>query len=325
MQPLDHVWSSISLFHSSSTTQKYLHKCYKNFSIQDASSASFQNCPTFIYYLEYAQTYYQEAARSSLSLRPILLFYGFIQLLKACLLTIDSTYPSTSSVLAHGVSTRKRKKQQYEFIHDEVKIQKNGLLSFVADRMFHMKHLENNKINMLHLLSEIPEMQNHLMYYKFPSTTKLISLSNKEYYTNNNVLDEFHLTANRLESYFRKSLQISLSVKEEKKSVHFLLDNPLTINYHGPFKYDLYSNAYHLSTNKESSCFAFSEIMIHYLLLYNLSMIARYETEWWMELIKTTPNEDFPLIKRFLDITQVKGPFLISKWLLEEQNYLINI
>ena len=27
------------------------------------------------------------------------------------------------------------------------------------------------------------------------------------------------------------------------------------------------------------------ELLIHYLLLYNLSMISRYETDWWYDLL----------------------------------------
>ena len=56
--------------------------------------------------------------------------------------------------------------------------------------------------------------------------------------------------------------------------------------------------------------------MVHYLLLYNLSMIARYETEWWSELTKMMPNKDYPFIKTFLDITLQKSPFLIYEYLM---------
>ena len=61
------------------------------------------------------------------------------------------------------------------------------------------------------------------------------------------------------------------------------------------------------------------DILIHYLLLYNLSMIARYETEWWFELMKTTPNTDYPFIKTFLSITEKKGPHLALEFLSERQ------
>ncbi len=82
----------------------------------------------------------------------MLLFYGISQLFKACLLTIDPNYPESTTVLAHGVTTRKRKKQGYQFLEDEVKVQKNGLFTHVAEQLFHMKHLESEKFNMLDLM-----------------------------------------------------------------------------------------------------------------------------------------------------------------------------
>jgi len=45
-------------------------------------------------------------------------------------------------------------------------------------------------------------------------------------------------------------------------------------------------------------------------------MIARYETEWWSELIKTMPNKDYPFIVQFLNITSKKGPFLAYQYLM---------
>lgn len=319
---INQVWRTIQLFSSSSTTQKYLQKCYKNYPIEKSNLFSFQNCSTFIYYLEFAQTYYKQSEDCPLTLRPILQFYGYINLLKACLLTIDPNYPSTTTLLSHGVTTRKRKKHHYQFLKDEVKIQKNGLFSYMGENMFHVKHLEGEKITMEKLLCQIPELLNERSYFHLEKNFKVTRISDLEYSTTNKVLDSFHFTASRFENYLNESYRLALQVKEEKNTLLFQLETPLTYNYHNPFMYNILNKEFYFPSNKDLNYPQFGEIMTHYLLLYNLSMIARYETEWWMELVKTTPNEDFPLIQAFLDITQVKGPFLISKWLLEERNYI---
>lgn len=85
---------------------------------------SFENCYPFIYYLEHGKNYYELYKVAPFSIQPMLLFYGISQLFKACLLTIDPNYPESTTVLAHGVTTRKRKKQGYQFLEDEVKVQK---------------------------------------------------------------------------------------------------------------------------------------------------------------------------------------------------------
>ncbi|WP_418922207.1 YaaC family protein, partial [Bacillus thuringiensis] len=140
---------------------------------------SFENCYPFIYYLEHGKNYYELYKKAPFSIQPMLLFYGISQLFKACLLTIDPNYPESTTVLAHGVTTRKRKKQGYQFLEDEVKIQKNGLFTHVAEQLFHMKHLEAEKFNMLELMGNIPELQNLFRYsqkgstlYKIDSTIK---------------------------------------------------------------------------------------------------------------------------------------------------------
>ncbi|MEH7304285.1 YaaC family protein [Neobacillus drentensis] len=45
------------------------------------------------------------------------------------------------------------------------------------------------------------------------------------------------------------------------------------------------------------------------LLIYNLSMIARYETEWWRELTKMMQNRDYPFIWSLLNVTMQKDHF----------------
>ena len=74
-----------------------------------------------------------------------------------------------------------------------------------------------------------------------------------------------------------------------------------------------------LSLNKNSWLFRYLNLLSHYLVSYNLSMIARYETEWWAELMKTMPNDDYPCIVQFLKISQSKVPFLIFEWIRSER------
>ncbi|MEM5590684.1 YaaC family protein [Niallia circulans] len=44
-------------------------------------------------------------------------------------------------------------------------------------------------------------------------------------------------------------------------------------------------------------------------------MIARYEIEWWSELLKTMPNRDYPFIESFIQVSAEKGPELIYQFL----------
>ncbi|WKB35881.1 YaaC family protein [Terrilactibacillus sp. S3-3] len=65
----------------------------------------------------------------------------------------------------------------------------------------------------------------------------------------------------------------------------------------------------------------FPEAMVHYLVLYNLSMICRYETEWWYDLHFQRASADIAFIKQFLDISSRKIPAILLDFItMMEEN-----
>lgn len=310
-------WTNYSIFFSAEHSQKMLKKNYEKLNIEQPEQKSFENCYPFIYYLEHAKTYYEQAKHSPLLIQPILMFYGFVHLIKACILTIQPNYPENTSVLAHGVSTRKRKKQQYHFFQDEVKIQKNGLFPFMAEKMFHMKHLEGEKANMEELLKLIPELSD--LFTNFEGTSIFFGVHNSQnhFSVSSKILDHYHMTEGRFQEYYKSKSQVpSLFLDNKNNHIEMKLELDTGKDI-APLRYHFEEGTFHLPIIK-SELIHYPEIMIHYLLLYNLSMIARYETEWWSELVKMMPNKDYPFICNFLSIALNKGPFLVYQYLVSQ-------
>jgi hypothetical protein len=312
-----HDWNSYTMFFSSSFSQSFLKNSYQKQKIEKAEQKSYQNCYPFIYYLEHSKIYYAQAAQAPLLIQPILLFYGFVHLIKACILLKDPNYPDTTSVLAHGVSSRKRKKQQYLFLEDEVKFQKTGLFPFMSEKLFGLKQLEGNKVTMEELLLYIPELSQLFFQIDNKRTYEEAKYSNGGLLISNKILDAFYMTENRFEDYLRAKFQKEVSVSNiDKETLKVMVEE----NHFGevlPFRYNILENKYFIS-HQRGDFSHFPEILIHYLLLYNLSMIARYETEWWSELLKMMPNNDYPYIHLFLETTLKKGPYLIFQFLNSE-------
>lgn len=305
------------MFFSANTTQNYLKKCYNKNNIDSPEQKAYENCYPFIYYLEHGKIYYEQAKVSPLIIKPILLFYGFVHLLKACILTIDPNYPETTSVLAHGVSSRKRKKQQFLFYQDEVKFQKTGLFPFISEKLFHMKQLEGDKISMELLFKQVPELSNLLQQVE--NKPSFITVKNEvdEFHIPVSVIDTFHMTENRFVDYFLSKSKEAYSYERSEGDYLVFKKNNWDGYDYTPLKYNLEKDTFSFPVTKEFSL-QFHEILVHYLLLYNLSMIARYETEWWSELVKTMPNKDYPLIETFLQISLEKGPFLVYQNLMSK-------
>lgn len=304
-------WKEYSFFFSAENTRNYLKNKYLKQKWENPEQKGFENCYPFIYYLEHGQVYYKQAEDSPLILKPILLFYGFVHLIKACILTVDPLYPETTSVLAHGVTSRKKKKQNYQFFQDEIKFQKNGLFPYMSETMYGVKQLEGDKMSMEELLKLIPELDDLFFKLEGTHTFALLEERSDQLVIPEKVLDRYHMSHNRLKEFLNSKFNNIFSFSEDNRS--FSLNDSL-FRHPGPLKYHLEEGAFAFPLEK-NQFFHFPELLIHYLLLYNLSMIARYETEWWGELTKMMPTKDYPFIESFLRITLQKGPFLIFQYL----------
>lgn len=306
-------WNYLQTFYSATHTQQFLNGCYDKF--PDKSHLSFQNSYTFIYYLEHGKKYYNQALVAPYELQPVLLFYGMIQLMKATILTVDPNYPETTQVLAHGVSTRKRKRSQYEFLHDEVKVQKNGLLTHFSEKMFHVKHLEGEKFKMGDLMRKIPELH-HLFYYinkeKIAYPMVKSSENNLSLSIDSHLLDKLNLTYEGFIHFLESYVSIDPEKCQEKNNqITIALNKPLNPINSVPIQWEANNQIFHIPTKRELFQ-GFPELLVHYLLLYNLSMICRYETDWWGELFHSFSSNDLPFITEFLEVTKYKVPYYIS-------------
>ncbi len=304
-------WKNYSHFFSAENTQDFLKKKYTKLGLENSDQKGFENCYAFIYYLEHGQVYYKQAENSPLILKPILLFYGLVHLIKACLLTVNPLYPENSAVLAHGVTTRKRKKQNYQFFHDEIKFQKSGLFPYMSEAMFGLKQLEGDKMQMEELFRLIPELDSLFYELEGIHTFTVLEQHDQEFVISEKIMDHYHMSSNRFKDFLQSKFVNQFEFPND--SLSFLLNDP-SLRSPSPLKYNLEAESFDFALHR-SPFFHFPELLIHYLLLYNLSMIARYETEWWGELTKMMPTKDYPFIDSFLSITTQKGPFLIYQYL----------
>ncbi|MFV8830449.1 YaaC family protein [Alkalihalobacterium sp. APHAB7] len=312
MELQHNIWNKALPFRSTNYTQSILKICYEAKAIKDSDVLAFQNTYPFIYYLEHGEKYFSQVQTSPIEIKPVLLFYGMVQLMKACLLLNDPHYPETSQVLAHGVTTRKRKKSQYIFLDDEVKIQKNGLLTHFSDKMFHVKHFSSEKYKMRLLLRQIWETHSLFTQIEKKKKPSQLHISNVAVKLPNKILDDYQFGPSSFCSYLSERSKHSYKPKlDHQTNGHFLItiNSPISSIQCHPFLYDGIEK-YYLSPYK-SDLLDIPEVIAHYLILYNLSMICRYETEWWGELFHHYPESDYPFIYKFLSIAAEKVPLLL--------------
>ncbi|QHE50573.1 YaaC family protein [Pontibacillus sp. HMF3514] len=309
MQNIQSIYTQLQ---SAPFTQKYLKECYKQQGFEDPEKKCFDNTYRFIYFLEHAETYYEQGRKAPLSIKPVLYFYGMSQLLKAALLTCRPDYPETTAVLAHGVSSRKRKKQNYTFLQDEVKIQHKGLFSYVSKHLFHVDHLLDQKFSMDELLRRIPEVDH---VYQFPNKpSSFYSIGHQENQILKipiRILDDYHWTYSYFEQHMK---QVLPNIKDIEQQEDFIVINMYApIDHLGRSFFYMDSQTEQLVLPKRRSLFSYlPEVLNHYILLYNLSMICRYETEWWGDVLHSFSSEDLVFIQAFLETTSEKIPRLMA-------------
>ncbi|TCP22145.1 YaaC-like protein [Scopulibacillus darangshiensis] len=307
-------WSRFHPYQSVSFCQSFLKQCYGKKKLAEPMTNSYKNGYPLCYYLEHAKQYYSQADCAPDEIKPVLLFYGMVQLFKACLLTVDPDYPEKTHVLAHGVSSRKRKKQSYGFLDDSVKIQKLGLFPHIAEQLFHMKPLEGQKVTMGALLKKIPEL--HSLFERLTDAgthRRLNPASDGTYAISSLILDDLHVTGRRFGQFLKSYGGFIQENKAHDQIVVTFKDEPDPF-YSPFFHFDVTGDLY-LPRQKECEDLTLTEPLVHYLILYNLSMISRYETEWWYDLHFQRVSTDLSFIKSFLEVTSIKVPYLVGHYL----------
>jgi hypothetical protein len=311
----DDISTLYTYLQSQQTAQNYLYKRYKKIKTVDAERKSYENCNVFLYCLEHGLKYYNAGKELDPLIQPVMFFYGMTHLLKALILTKRPEYPESTTVLAHGVSARKRKKKNYSFLEDEVKIQHNGLFPYFSEHLFQMKQIPFEKISMISLLSLIPELTKYFQLKETVNLVKIGTTGTNQLEIPKTICDAYHLTENAFITKVSKYLPGITHTNLTKDTIILKLEEPITRRT-GPFQIDM-ANSIYLPADR-NLFFPISEVMVHYLILYNLSMLSRYEAEWWGELLTTKPDIDFPFITGFLAITQQKIPYIIGSLLMEE-------
>src|SRR5690554_2510055 len=147
-----------TIFQSVEYVQSYLHMKYKKTQNCSYKELAYKNWYPLVYYIKLGESYFQQGAISPPTIKPVLQFYGLCHWLKACTLVKDRHYPATTQVLAHGVSTRKKKKKDYRFLSDEVKVQRDGFFPYISELLFGKKQMTGEKYKMGNLLKSIPEL-----------------------------------------------------------------------------------------------------------------------------------------------------------------------
>lgn len=345
---MDNAWKSFGYLETEPTSRKFLACCYEQLGLEHPDRLAFQQSTRFLYLWKQARHFYKTAMTAELSVKPLLLFYGCTHLLKGMLLTCDPAYPQNSRVLQHGVTTRKWKRSAYSLTEDEIRPQKEGFFAHLAHR-FGLSLLQE-RYAVHDLLASIPDVcesyaaisERKPLWLRLgwekevPSpcpvdSADLVTGASTDNGTGGWIsitfpakqegplaysLDTFSHYIRRLAPstsamepvQWRRAEGIAKELLLPQSSLAALDQHPL-FRVRG-------SNLFFW--NGSSDSLPLPEWASHFLLLYLLSMLCRYETEWWGELTLSYGYAERFLVERFLEHHIETFPTIIMKQI--EQN-----
>lgn len=313
---MNEIQTFYTFLRSQQAARDFLHRSYEQENIPDAEIKSYNNCQAFLYYLDHGLRLYENGKSVESFIKPILYFYGMVHLLKACLLTRRPDYPESTALLAHGVTTRKRKKKNYSFMDDEVKIQVHGLFPYFTEHLYSKDLLHFEKIRMKRLLALIPEMNQLFSFYgKKEPMVQVGAVSSDMLSFPQSILDDYQVAERTFLRRIKPFLPEIVHVETDHSSINIKLVKNVE-NNPGPFFVHGKNKTIYFPLRREQYL-PIAEVMVHYLLLYNLSMLCRYETEWWGDLFAAKTDQEYSFIVHFLSITAEKVPGLLGSELLE--------
>lgn len=325
--PFEKMWNLFTYFENEEITKNLLYTAYlAREKDKEALTLAYQNTVKFIYLLKQGVTYFEAARNSELMVQPLLLYYGMTSLMKMLILLHDPHYPSSTLVLQHGLTTRKKKKMNYSFFSDVVKIQKDGLLPHFYKTVF-AEGLESNKRYVIsHLLGLIPELQTCL-HILFKSRTMLpVTVEQRDERTYlfsfaKQDLEQEKLHFSSIYHLFQTAPSDNIkkiNILDEQLAIVMKTERPIH-----PLK-PIHNQVYEDYTGKHYFYFKeqapnLGEIVIYNLIMFVLGMLCRYDTEQWGEIIYSLHSADLFLIKELIQLTLRKFPNIVLNYLYGEK------
>lgn len=324
-QPYRKLWDTFVYFENEQTTSEFLRQRYQENGLDNVQRHVYQATPKFIFSIKQAREYYRAAEACDILTKPLLLYYGMMALSKALITSQNPEYPSTTSVLRHGLSTRKLKRDDYSFASDEVRVQKDGIFNVLHSTLRGRPFENQQRFQMKELLAVIPELTH--AYQRLYGTPRVCHLhvEQGEPRSTWKLPRTFVAASERTREEFLDVLnrhggeQVRFFYPEctdEAGTMRVLVEgghdeHPLVL-------YD-FTGQPHLRWPHEEDL-VIPEISLHYMVMFVLGMLCRYETERWGEMILTFSSHDTFLINEFLNVSMRKFPNLILDELCREQN-----
>ncbi len=295
--------------------RKYLLRKYRQADFQEPERFAYKNVQSFTAYIRQALSLFQSALLCEKWSQPLLLYYGMMNFIKAWILSRNPCYPKNTTVLRHGLSTRKRKKEQFRFHDDEIRIQKEGLFPLLAAHMG-VPVQAGDTCSVKELLGFLPDLQSayQLVFEEhtlFPVRWILPTLSSPCLIVSEKILDECYLTSSAFVEKLNQQVKQTLfflekpAIREGNLCLACALPNPELVKH--PWLLDNRKGDYYLYAGNNRPQ-PLPEVMCLFMLCFSMSMLCRYDPPLWEEIMLQPVHKEQIILEHLIDFIACQFP-----------------
>lgn len=319
-KPSDELWLQLRLFESEYYSKQFLKQKYDVITEEELKKLSV----VFSSNIKQAYEYYSAASSVSILTSPLLYYYGMVCLTNVLWASINKTNEISED---HGLYSPPDKKKHPSVGSDNclsneyVIIHKKGSFPALHSCFSDFPIKDGAKLYVKDIFSVIPELktlyekiyseksrliefstQSIILFanYGDDSRFKDVFVSNEDFFINHNV--EPH------ENLFGELIGI--------RHPYVFKSNPLEYPLQKSMNEEIY---FTLPIEFEKKAYAVHEASAHFIVMFCLGMLVRYEPVKWLQIVGGKLSSDINLVSQFIEISKRKFPNIVLNGLLGKE------
>ncbi len=282
--------------------------------------------PYICFSMQQAREYFASARGATLLTKPLLLYYGMMSFVRALITLVSPDFFTDQEDLYHGVKMLDRGPSGYRLADRRLRVARNGLFPQMHTIISGEKTMET-PLTLLDIFTRLPDLYYNCLYIydlsdEDMNCIRLVQAGVRKEDKEGTMWVQIEAEAGRTLKPERLPGLLSEAFQEVNgdRPVHVWVSRTRSGALVEVGK--ILTQLRELSLDEEKFLICplpsskgkqvqFSEVELHYLLMFYLSNIARYQPHLWGELLIGRKTAETLLVRNFIESSEKKFPCLI--------------
>ncbi|MFQ5691505.1 MAG: YaaC family protein [Nitrospinota bacterium] len=282
--------------------------------------------PYFCFSMQQAREHFASARGTTLLTKPLLLYYGMMSFMRALITLVSPDFFTDQEDLYHGIKMMDRDRSGYRLAERRVRVARNGLFPQVH-AIVDGKKIRETELSLMEVFTRLPDLYYNCLYvYDLTDVemncARLIQAGVRKTDVDGTMWVQIEMESplcdepDRLPRLLREAFEVvedASPVRVWASALRSREINDLAGILIRLRELSLEDERFLIrpvpSTKGEPV--QFSELELHYLMMFYLSSIARYQPHLWGELLIGRKTPETLLVRNFIESSEKKFPCLV--------------